>query len=247
MTTSLFTATLVLLLAFNSTSAARILKKNFQWNGTTLAGNKCYGIPPGFGPFDYTDPGIRKPNVYGKIAPLSLVEKYHFTPEVEQLIRGKSGPIVGDLDYTLRAFPNHHRALWSMARYYLRETKKRSNEDLSRAEYNKMGEPPAECYFYRAKAFAPEDSTVSAIFGIYLHKRGQLEAALAEYQNAEPENAENAEFIYNMGLLYFDMGNIEKSTEYARRAEELGFPLTGLANKIKRNKNQTSPTDAAKH
>ena len=55
-----------------------------------------------FGPFDYRTATKDK---------LKLVESYHFTPKVESLIGGQSGTLGADIDYTLRAFPNHPRAL----------------------------------------------------------------------------------------------------------------------------------------
>ena len=81
------------------------------WVGTDLAGAPCSGSRQGYGPYDYTDPRTRKG---GKDAPLSLVERYHFTPDVENLVGGNTslGP-EGDLNYTITAFPNHHRALKS--------------------------------------------------------------------------------------------------------------------------------------
>lgn len=35
-----------------------------------------------------------------------------------------------------------------------------------------------------------------------------------------------------MGLLYVDLGNLEKAREYAERAQTLGYPLSGLQRKI---------------
>lgn len=73
--------------------------------GTSLAqevDGGCGALQNAFGPFD--DRTARGYN-------LDVVGSYHFTPPVEALIRGASGTIGGDLDYTLRAFPNHHRAL----------------------------------------------------------------------------------------------------------------------------------------
>ena len=67
----------------------------------------CGSLENAYGPYDYrTDRGNR----------LYLVESAHFTPVVESLISGLSGPLGAELDYTLRAFPNHHRALISDAR-----------------------------------------------------------------------------------------------------------------------------------
>lgn len=65
----------------------------------------CGSLQNAFGPFDYRDPAARAES-------LQVVERYHFTADVEMLRRGKaSANVLDDLNYTLRAFPNHHRAL----------------------------------------------------------------------------------------------------------------------------------------
>src|SRR5437867_1540176 len=58
-----------------------------------------------YGPFDYrTATGDQK----------TIVEAHHFTSEVESLHAGITGSIGAEIDYTLRAFPNHPRALMAM-------------------------------------------------------------------------------------------------------------------------------------
>lgn len=197
--------------------------RNIGWPGTTLSGVECYGHGQGVGPFNYNT----------QRSMLAAVEAYHFTREVEQLVRGKSGYLQGDLDYTLRAYPNHHRALWAMSRYYLRKVDKEGLERLETIERSRTGTPPPECYFHRAKRLAPEDGMVSAIFGIYLHKRGKLDPALSEYERAEKLMPSHAELSYNMGLLLYDMGEFAKAGEYADKAQRLGYPLTGLQRKLR--------------
>ena len=119
-----------------------------------------------------------------------------------------------------------------MARWYLLKIDEVGEETLNRLEKIREGRPPAECYFHRAKNFSPEDGLVPAIFGIYLHKRGRLDEALAEYQLAEAVIPDHAELAYNQGLLYFDLGKFEKAKQYAERAHSLGYPLTGLQKKV---------------
>ena len=75
---------------------------------------------------------------------------------------------------------------------------------------------------------------VSAVFGAYLHQRGVLESALKEYALAERTIPDNAELVYNIGLLHVDMGDIEQAKIYEVRAKKLGYPLTGLLRKIQR-------------
>lgn len=222
---------------------ARTLDKSIGWPGRTLAGNECYGKGQNFGPFDYTDPEVARVGGYashtmGQTSVRGLVEGAHFTPNVEQLVRGHRSGLdpLGDIDYTLRSFPNHHRALWAVTRYYLRKINEVGAETMRAQEAYGQGMTPPECYFQRAKVFAPEDKLVSVVFGIYLHKLGMLDAALKEYQQAEAKHPKHPELAYNMGLLYFDLNQIDKAQEYAERAKSLGYPLDGLFRKIQRKR-----------
>src|SRR4051794_26054278 len=72
------------------------------------APSQCGSLANAYGPFDYRSTD--------KTA-LNMVEGPHFPPKVEALISGNSGPIGAELGYTLRAFPNHHRALLAVMRY----------------------------------------------------------------------------------------------------------------------------------
>ena len=213
---------LVILLFFPSLKADA---RGLGWPGATLSEMECYGGPQGYGPYNYVTQNSR----------VGIVERHHFTPPVERLVRGESSELVGDLDYTLRAIPNHHRALWAMTRYYLRKAGQLSDEEFQRFELTLRSEPPPECYFQRAKLFAPQDGMVPAIYGIYLHKRGLAEAALQEYKQAEELLPDDAELAYNTGLVYFDLGDMAQAKEYAEKAATLGYPLTGLQRKIKQH------------
>ncbi|MEP3855838.1 MAG: hypothetical protein ABJM39_02190 [Porticoccus sp.] len=51
------------------------------WVGDTLKGAPCKGGMENFGPFDY----LLRNQLPGQ---LSIVEKHHFNPQVEQLIKG---------------------------------------------------------------------------------------------------------------------------------------------------------------
>jgi Tfp pilus assembly protein PilF len=213
-----FALTIALTMSFTLAGAGQL-----GWPGNTLSGVECYGPGQGVGPFDY---GSQRSQI-------GIVEEYHFKPEHEQLAEGASIWTRNNLDYTLRAVPNHHRALWAMARWYLLKLEQTDRNQLEALERLREGPPPPECYFRRAKRFAPKDGTVPAIFGIYLHKREKLDEALTEYSLAESLAPGNAELIYNMGLLHFDMDNFDKAQEYAQRASSLGYPLRGLQSKLK--------------
>lgn len=174
----------------------------------------CGNLANGYGPFDYTNPT----HVAEK---LPIVEEAHFTPEVEALISGATGALWGDLDYTLRAFPNHHRALYAIARYALMPDSP-----------NSAGYYPPECYFRRALVFKPDDGMVHMIRGIFLHKQEKRSEALEEYRRAVELMPSSAEAHYNLGLFYADMREYSNARKHADRAYALGYPLEGLRNKL---------------
>jgi tetratricopeptide (TPR) repeat protein len=174
----------------------------------------CGQLTNAYGPFDYNDAAARRDSI-------PIVEKFHFTPNVEQLQRGESGTLMSDLDYTLRAVPNHPRALMALVQYRARG-----------------GSPekflPAECYFERALRFRPEDGVVHMIQGIFLQRLGRLEEAVKAGERAVELLPESAEAHYNLGLLYAQLKRYPQARSAAVRAYELGYPLPGLRNKLQR-------------
>ena len=173
--------------------------------------------PPGqVGPFDYRS--IPADSKY-------LVETAHFPAKVENLQAGNSSSIGGDIDYTLRAIPNHPRALLSMTRLVVRTRTER---------------PPgmrfqAECYFERASRLAPDDPMPHVIYANYLkgHQRMadvKLQLAEAERLRGDPSSFD---FDYNLGLLYTDVGDFDRASVAAKRAYALGAPLPGLMKRLK--------------
>ena len=187
--------------------------------GEDLSGKPCTGNPQGYGPYDYTDPANRPKH-------LPLVEGAHFTAQVESLQKGRTAlPIAGDLDYTLRAFPNNHRALYTAIRYWFQG-------DESGPYPNTI--PPPECYLQRAKNFAPHDPKILLLEGVYLHKRGRLEDAKKCYEQAESRLDYKGELYYNMGLLSIDLKEFDEARDYADKARAVGYPLDGVNQKLKR-------------
>jgi tetratricopeptide (TPR) repeat protein len=184
--------------------------------GSDLQDIECGALENAYGPFDYTDAAERREK-------LPIVEQFHFNADVENLRRGQSSSIMGDLDYTLRAFPNHHRALNAMGRYQL------NNPTAAVAPYRS-----ADCYFNRAIRFRPGDGTVRMIYGTYLFKRGEREAALKRYQEAVDLSPDSAEAHYNMGLLQVELKRFDAALVHAHKAYALGYPLQGLKNRLKR-------------
>jgi len=168
-----------------------------------------------YGPFDYLERANLNHDLY-------IVEVAHFTRDVEKLT-AQPTYIGSNLNYTLQAWPNHHRALASLAKFAIRE------KTVGRLPGMKY---PVECYFDRAFRWRSNDSTVRSIYGSYLSKVGRSSSAIEQLEIAVRIQPDNATAHYNLGLLYFDKGNHDKALFHAERAYEFDFPLPGLRNKL---------------
>jgi tetratricopeptide (TPR) repeat protein len=174
-----------------------------------------------YGPYDYRKDKDKLP----------IVENAHFTENVEQGISGNTDLLGGDLDYTLQAFPNHHRALVTLVRVALRD----KTVQIPRAKY------PVECYFERAQRFAPDDGIARATYGTYLFGLRRYDRALAVYQDALTLEPNNAMIHYNLGLAYLKKNDFEHALEHAHKAYDMGYPLPGLKNQLVKAGKWTEP------
>jgi len=165
-----------------------------------------------YGPFDFTNPkhADRFPVVLNR----------HFTNEIRLLTAHKAR---GDLDYTLKAIPNHIPALASMAKLQLRWKKNKVTHD---DVYT------GECYFERAIYFAPMDMNVKYLYAIYLHQLGKYESAEKLYLQVLESNSKNIEAHYNLGLLLIKLGKFDTAKVHAKLAYAGNFPLEGLKKKL---------------
>lgn len=180
-----------------------------------LGPSVCGPLENAFGPYDYNVNRDR----------LSVVERYHFTSDVENLRKGASSTnIGGDLAYTLRAFPNHTRALHAMARLAIRD---KTNKPAGSAYI-------VECWFERALRFRPNDAAARMTYGIYLSQVGKRKQAAEMLESAEKLGQSGGNFHYNMGLIYADLGRYDDALRHAHRAYAMGFNLPGLRNKLQR-------------
>ena len=153
---------------------------------------------------------------------IEFIEVRHFPSHVERLIRGEKGTIAGDIAYTLRAFPNHPRALRSAAEL----TRRNGGVMPKDLQYS------IACWFDRAVAYRPDDTSVRIVWGFELLKSKQNAAALEQAGIAEKLAKGNPQFHYNVGLLYFELKEYEKSMANAKIAYEQGFNLPGLKDKL---------------
>lgn len=167
---------------------------------------------------------------------LDLVERFHFTPEVEALIRGKSNAAIGaDLSYTLIAFPNHHRALMSL----MLLGQKLKTPQPQGAQFS------VECYFLRALRFRPNDTTARMMYASYLTHQARTTEASHELENVSQVAGDNAFIYYNVGQIYVDLKDYDKALAYAHQAARMGLTLTGLQDRLTRLGQWRNPDESA--
>jgi len=176
----------------------------------------CGSLENAYGPFDYRTASAEQKH---------LVERAHFTPQVETLRRGSTGAQPGgDIDYTLRVFPNHPRALYAMTRLgKLKETTRPYG-----AQY------PVECYYERAVRFQPNDPYVRALYAIFLIEHRRIDEGRLQLERAEDTASSDPQIAYNLGLAYFQLRDYERSRHFAQQAYAAGISLPALRDMLKR-------------
>jgi tetratricopeptide (TPR) repeat protein len=184
----------------------------------------CGALTSSYGPFDYRT--AKKE--------LEPVEQFHFTPNVEALIRGNSGTLAGELNYTLGASPNHHRALLAMVRLAEREKSPQANG----ARFT------VECYFDRALRFRSDDTVARMMYAQWLQKNRREADARAQLGTVAEQAGDNAFTHYNLGLLYLDMKAYDLALLHAHKAMELGFTRTELRDQLRKAGKWTDPVAA---
>ena len=175
---------------------------------------QCGSLKNAYGPFDYRT---------GKKF-LEIVEEYHFNAATENLIRPMGGHFGGDFDYTLRASPNHHRALISLARY----AERTNSDQLRDAKYS------VTCYFDRAIRFAPDDMIVRMIYAGHLGRTNRVDQARQQLDFVARAVTDSPFTHYSLGSSYFDIKQYDKALHHAHKAQALGFPRTELRDALRK-------------
>lgn len=184
------------------------------WVGKRLDGGPCKGGYPTDGPYDYLNKSHQ--TLY------NMIEEFHFTESVAKLIRGSSSTPMGDIDFVLRAIPNHHPALNSATTFSLRHKRYPPGEKGL----------PAECYLQRAINFAPRDPFPAKLYGYYLHEKKHYKQALEANLVTMKLLPNDAMLRYNTGLLLVQLKRYKKAMEMARPLYDAGLDLPGLKNKL---------------
>ena len=166
---------------------------------------------------DYTSPDDR-PRI-------RQIEGNHFHRDWELLGPGVTSVFPGsDIDFVVRASPNHHRGLAAMVRLSLRDkTPRPSGVKIT-----------VECYLLRALEFRPNDAEVQKIYATYLARLGRNAEALTWFERAEKLSPDDAVVAYNLGLLLTEKRDFERARMYAQKAYAGGVQLPGLREKLTR-------------
>lgn len=184
--------------------------------------NPCGSLKNAYGPFDYRT----------RRDMLGIVEDAHFNQAAEMLVRPMGRHFGGDFDYTLRASPNHHRALVSLSRY----AEKVKLTQIPDARYT------VDCYFDRAMRFATDDLIVRMIYAGHLIRTKREADALVHLDYVAQKAAPDNPFThYNLGLLYVEIKRYDKALPQAHAAMKLGLPRTELRDALKKAGKWTEP------
>lgn len=204
-------------------------KKREPWVGETFSGKKCEGRHGPSGTHDYLHRG--HPSLVGL---LETVENAHFTEGVESLTEGATTEPMGDINWVLMTFPNHHRALYSAMQFRLRHKRwPQKSKGL-----------PAECYYQRAIKFSPTDLTVYSQYAFLQNKFRKYEGAVKTYEAADRLFPGDALINYNMALNLVKLKRFKQARKIAEKVYPTGFPLQGLKNMLRRAghwEDETSP------
>jgi len=179
-----------------------------------IAAVNCGSLQNAYGPFDY--------RIYKDRHEILQVDAYHFTPLVEALIKPMFQHFAADFDYTLRASPNHHRALITMARW----SERVKNPMPPGARYS------VDCYFDRAIRFAKDDLIVRMIYAGFLGRAGRKTDAMQQLDYVSASAADNPFTHFNVGLAYFDLQEYDKALKEAHAAANLGLQRTELRDRL---------------
>lgn len=167
----------------------------------------CGDLGNNYGPFDYRLDRSKLP----------IVERYHFTPQIEALVSGgTAAKVEDDISYTLRAFPNHARALAAVVRLAERE----------KSPHPKGLQYSVDCYFQRALRFRDDDTIVRMLYAQWLGKTNRRDAGVQQLDVIDP--GDNPLTVYNLGLVYAELGGYGKALELAHRARDMGDPRSAL-------------------
>ncbi len=187
----------------------------------------CGNLENAFGPFDYRPDTYVYETTYGSHKALvNIVERAHYTIETEMLVSRKTGLVVSpgaDLSYTLRVFPNHHKALMTLIALSEKEKTDKPRDSIY----------TVDCWLKRAVAWKANDNVSKMIYAKYLDKTNRRSEAEAQLEAAARQAGDNVFTHHNLGLVYFDMKMYDKALLHANKTYSLGMTIPTLKDQLK--------------
>jgi tetratricopeptide (TPR) repeat protein len=159
-----------------------------------------------------------------------LVEGAHFTDGVRRGLYGNAGSLESDLNYVLHKFPNHPQALLVMAKHWAGP----NFNQLRRADRKDYKWENKECFILHALQFAEDDPSVHLVIAIFYHQQKEYRIAGRHYHKSVELDPNNPEAQYNLGLFYMDTNEYSLALKQAKIAKNLGYPLSGLQDRLVR-------------
>jgi tetratricopeptide (TPR) repeat protein len=217
-----------------------VVGNSFAWAGLCAA-DANYGQ---FGPYDYYKPPA---------GALQLVERAHMGAVIaSDRHQGNWCAYYGNLDYTLRAIPNHPKALVLMAEYLdvrapcsnnnaLSSSSGKSPLELAAAiEAGSWHERTADYYFQKGIGYKPKDAPKSTVdyaetrvlYGKYLYSHGRPEDAMNQFKEAIKREPRSAEAHYYLGLILFEKNDTEAAKQHIQTGYKIGQPPAELKQKL---------------
>ena len=198
----------------------------------------CGNLENAFGPFDYRPDTYVYETTYGSHKALvNIVERAHYTIETEMLVSRKTGLVVSpgaDLSYTLRAFPNHHKALMTLIKLGEKEKTDKPKDSIY----------TIDCWLRRAVAWKANDNVSKMIYATYLDKTNRRSEAEAQLEAAAQLAGDNVFTHHNLGLVYFDMKMYDKALFHANKTYSLGMTIPTLKEQLKSVNKWVEPPEA---
>lgn len=188
-----------------------------------------------FGPFDFYD--TRGNGAY----PYTVVERHHLGPKTELMLRrGDNCGYWSDLDYTLRAFPNHPKALKMMADFLKTHVSCDSGRAASQSVLDLAAEIEAgrwqgrtmEYYFETGIKFRPQYTETRVLYARALSDIGNRDQAVKVLEEALKLDPQSSSAHYELGTIQLAKGDKQSALAHARKAYQLGKPPAALRDQL---------------
>jgi Tfp pilus assembly protein PilF len=151
---------------------------------------------------------------------LRTVERYHVVPAEEKIRTKFYSAARADVDFVLRYFPNHPKALLLMAQLC-------TDRATPHCELDTV--------FEKAIAINPNVAGTYVTQGVYLHRVKRYREAIASYQRGLAIDPNSINAHYNLALAYLETKQYDLANEEAQRAYALGAPFPGLRDRLKQS------------